>query len=233
MASPQIGLSMRSFLNSEFAISASMMCVPILETEAYLSAFEKFNIDYLHMDIMDGEFVQNLSLAKDYPRFLRPHTKIAFDYHFMVLRPEEKMKWFDIEEGDIVSFHLESTYHPHRCVDLIKSRGAYAFVDINPGTPVNALDALMPDIDGVNIMTVDPGFPGLVMIESTLDKVRKLREMTDKVIETDGNMSYENIKRVRAAGADMAVCGTSAIMRGSVDDIEDNVRKTLDAAGRG
>ncbi len=221
---------MRSFLNSEFAISASMMCVPILDTKAYLEAFEKFNIEYLHMDIMDGEFVQNLSLAKDYPRFLRPHTRIPFDYHFMVLRPEEKMKWFDIQEGDIVSFHLESTYHPHRCVDLIKSRGAHAFIDINPGTPLNALDALIGELDGVNVMTVDPGFPGLTMIESTLDKVKKLRSMTDKIIETDGNMSYENIRRVREAGADMAVCGTSAIMRGSVSDIESNIIKTREAS---
>jgi len=174
---------------------------------------------------MDGEFVPNYTLGPDYCRCVRNACDIPLDIHLMVMRPEDKLAFFDIREGDIVSVHAESTCHLHRAVARIKERGAKAFVALNPATPLTLLDEIAGEIDGVLIMTVDPGFAGQKMIPSMLDKIRRLRErFTDMVIEVDGNVSYENARLMKNAGADIFVVGTASVF--SKDNtLDDGIKK--------
>lgn len=216
-------------------ISPSMMCVPIQETMDYLDAFEKNKIEYLHMDVMDGEFVPNMVLGSDYMRHIRKLTNIPFDYHFMVVRPEEKIQWFDIAENDLVSIHYESTRHITKCLQYIKSKGARPMIAINPGTPIGVLEESLELIDGVLVMTVNPGFAGQKIVESTVGKVARVREFLEKkgygdlLIETDGNMSNENVARVVPKGADMIVAGTSSIITGDPKLAGDRIKEVRKA----
>jgi len=206
-------------------ISPSMMCASPLTLANTLKTFESNKIEYLHIDIMDGEFVPNYTLGPDYCRCVRNACDIPLDIHLMVMRPEDKLAFFDIREGDIVSVHAESTCHLHRAVARIKERGAKAFVALNPATPLTLLDEIAGEIDGVLIMTVDPGFAGQKMIPSMLDKIRRLRErFTDMVIEVDGNVSYENARLMKNAGADIFVVGTASVF--SKDNtLDDGIKK--------
>jgi len=201
------------------------MCASPLTLANTLKTFESNKIEYLHIDIMDGEFVPNYTLGPDYCRCVRNACDIPLDIHLMVMRPEDKLAFFDIREGDIVSVHAESTCHLHRAVARIKERGAKAFVALNPATPLTLLDEIAGEIDGVLIMTVDPGFAGQKMIPSMLDKIRRLRErFTDMVIEVDGNVSYENARLMKNAGADIFVVGTASVF--SKDNtLDDGIKK--------
>ena len=206
-------------------ISPSMMCASPITLANTLKTFESNKIEYLHIDIMDGEFVPNYTLGPDYCRCVRNACDIPLDIHLMVMRPEDKLAFFDIREGDIVSVHAEATCHLHRAVARIKERGAKAFVALNPATPLTLLDEIAGEIDGVLIMTVDPGFAGQKMIPSMLDKIRRLRErFTDMVIEVDGNVSYENARLMKNAGADIFVVGTASVF--SKDNtLDDGIKK--------
>ena len=206
-------------------ISPSMMCANPMALGDTLVVFEENKIEYLHIDIMDGEFVPNYTLGPDYCKYVRGACDIPLDIHLMVNRPEDKLAFFDICEGDMVSVHAESTCHLHRAVSRIKERGAKAFVALNPATPLCALEEIAGDIDGVLIMTVNPGFAGQKMIPSTLDKIRRLREKyPDLEIEVDGNVSYENARLMKSAGANIFVVGTASVF--SKDNtLDDGIKK--------
>lgn len=198
-------------------ISPSMMCADIMNMQPVLKAFEKNGIEYLHIDIMDGQFVPNFTLGTDYCRLLKKNSRIPLDIHLMVENPEDKIDWFPIGEGDYVSVHAESTRHLQRVLALIKSKGAKSMVAINPATPLSATWHVLDDIDGVLVMTVNPGFAGQKLVPATLKKIASLREYLDAngysqvEIEVDGNVSFENAKKMRAAGADIFVAGTSSV----------------------
>lgn len=206
-------------------ISPSMMCANPLALSATLEVFEKNKIEYLHVDIMDGEFVPNYTLGLDYCNYLRGGCDIPLDIHLMVLRPEDKLAFFDIREGDMVSVHAEATCHLHRALMRIKEKGALAFVAINPATPVCVLEEVADVIDGVLVMTVNPGFAGQKMIPSTLDKIHRIRKRyPDMVIEVDGNVSYENARLMKEAGANIFVVGTASVFSKS-NTLDDGIRK--------
>jgi len=193
-------------------ISPSLMCADFLNLRKDIELFEKTGIEYLHIDIMDGEFVPNFTLGTDYIKALHRETHIPLDIHLMIGNPENKLDWFELREGDFVSVHYESTRHVQRCLQKIRDKGAKPMLALNPGTPLLVLEDLIPDIEGVLIMTVNPGFAGQKLIPSTLDKIRRLKEMNYNLeIEVDGNVSFENAKKMRAAGADIFVAGTSSI----------------------
>ena len=198
-------------------ISPSMMCADIGNLNEALKTFEKCGIDYLHIDIMDGHFVPNFTLGTDYCKKIKKLTDIPLDIHLMIEKPEEKLCWFDFGEGDIVSVHPESTAHFQKALAEIKKRGAKAFAALNPSTPLDVLDYVLDDLDGVMIMAVNPGFAGQKMVPSSIDKIKNLRaylnekERADIEIEVDGNVSFENSVKMRAAGADILVAGTSSI----------------------
>ena len=215
-------------------ISPSIMCADFLNLGDELKALEKHGIEYLHIDIMDGVFVQNFTLGTDFVKKLHSATTIPLDIHLMIKDPELKLDWFDIREGDYISVHYESCTHIQALLQNIKKKGAKTMLALNPGTPLCVLEDLLPDLDAVLIMTVNPGFAGQKLVPQTLDKITRLRKMLDESgyshveIECDGNVSFENAKKMNDAGANIFVAGTSSIY--SKDgSFEKNIAKLRDA----
>lgn len=204
-------------------ISPSMMCVPILETEKYLRVFEEEGIDYLHIDIMDGSYVPNITLGTDYVKELRTISNIPLDIHLMVYRPEEKIDWFDFKPSDLVTVHVESTPHIVSAINKIKDTGARAMVSLNPGTSIHALEYLLEYIDGVVVMTVNPGFAGQKALSSAIRKIADVREYLDDrgyrdlEIEVDGNVSFELARQMSQNSASIFVAGSSSFLSDSID----------------
>ena len=198
-------------------IAASMMCADFLHLEKDVAELEKAGVEYLHFDIMDGVFVPNLMLCNEMMKGLRKATKIPFDVHLMIVHPEQKIKWFDLMPGDLVSVHYESTPHIHRAIQKIKTAGAKPAIALNPATPINCIEYVLPDVDMVLLMTVNPGFAGQQLVKQTLEKIEKTRHFLDKegyddvILQVDGNCSFENIPRMRAQGADCFVAGSSSL----------------------
>ena len=193
------------------------MCADFFDLETYIKEFEKNNIEYIHVDIMDGSFVPNFTLGTDFIKQLKKRTSIPLDIHLMIDSPEQKLDWFEFGEGDYVAVHVESTKHLHKALDAIKKRGAKPMVTINPATPISAIEEVLDIVDGVLVMTVNPGFAGQKLIPSTLKKITALREYLDShgyshiEIEADGNVSFENARLMSEAGANIFVAGTSSI----------------------
>lgn len=219
-------------------ISVSMMCVRLDLTMDYLKAFERDGVELLHIDVMDGTFVPNITIGVDYVKQLREISRQPFDFHFMVEEPEEKMKWFDIKEGDWVSVHWESTRHMDKCMQYIKSRGAHACIALNPGTPLCLLEEMYCYLDGVLLLSVNPGFAGQKLIPSVIGKVKRMHKMLvdmgkqdDITIIADGNMSNENAKLMYDAGARIFVAGTSSIVKPTIEGVDDRIKALRESIG--
>lgn len=220
-------------------LSASMMCVsPWKQVGQVLDALQNCGIDRLHIDVMDGHFVPNLMMGTESLRHLRQACPIPMDIHLMIERPEDKLGWFDIRSGDYVSVHAESTPHLQRALSRIRDLGARPIAALNPATPLCMIEDVLPDVDAVMLMSVNPGYAGQKMIPQVLDKITRLRCLLDENgmhntrVEVDGNVSFENIGRMRKAGADMFVCGTSSLFAscGSVKENTERVRGILSQA---
>ncbi|MDY3122003.1 ribulose-phosphate 3-epimerase [Clostridiaceae bacterium 68-1-5] len=211
-------------------LSPSMMCVEIDQLKDYLSIFEEEKIEYLHIDIMDGEYVPNFTLGTDYIRQLRQLTKIPLDVHLMVMHPEKKIGWFDFKEGELVSVHGESTLHLQKALQEVKCSGAKAMVALNPATPVSSLEYVLDDIDGVLIMTVNPGFAGQKAIPMAVDKIADCRTFLDEKgypnieIQVDGNVSYDLAGQMSKKGADIFVAGSSSFLCG-ISGVKEGIQK--------
>lgn len=214
----------------EAKISASMMCANLIDLKQTVSIFEKEKIEYLHIDVMDGEFVPNFGLGSDYIRGLRELTNIPLDIHMMVASPEYKFKWVGIQSTDTVSIHYESTSQIQRALDWLAEFGCRRFLAINPATPIYVLEEVLDYIDGINLLMVNPGFAGQKIVPSTIKKAERLvkflneRGKEDIEIEVDGNITFENAKILRNIGASMFVAGTSSVFRGSIKNYSDNIR---------
>ena len=214
---------------SESKISASMMCADLINLRDIIRIFENEGIQYLHIDVMDGEFVPNFGLGVDYIRGLRELTNIPLDLHLMIKDPEYKLQWIGIKKDDIVSIHYESTYQVQRVLDWLAPFGCKRFLAINPATPIYVLEEVLDYIDGINLLMVNPGFAGQKIVPSTLKKAVRLREFLkerekdDIIIEVDGNITLENGIMLRKSGASIFVCGTSSIFKGDVSDYKYNI----------
>ena len=201
-------------------IAPSLMCCDFFNLKEQIETFERNDIELLHIDVMDGQFVPNIQLGTDLVKQIKGKTNIPIDYHLMVERPEIVLNYFDsIGEGDYVSIHYESTYHVQRVLTQIKNKGAKALLALNPATPLCALDHVLEDIDGVLIMSVNPGYAGQKLIPQCIKKIAGLKEMLIKngresvEIEVDGNVSFENAKLMSDAGANIFVSGSSSIFK--------------------
>lgn len=207
-------------------ISASMMCSDLVNLKQTIDIFEKQKVEYLHIDVMDGEFVPNIGLGVDYISSLRKLTNIPLDLHLMIKEPEYKLSWIGIKETDMVSVHYESTYQVQRMLDKLNLFGCRKFLAINPATPIWVL---LDYIDGINLLMVNPGFAGQQIVQSTIKKAEKLqlflreRDKENIIIQVDGNITPEHGSILRQYGASIFVGGTSSIFKGNVEDYEHNV----------
>ena len=210
-------------------ISASMMCSDLIDLKETIQIFEEEGIEYLHIDMMDGNFVPNLGLGVDYIRGLRKLTNIPLDIHLMVKDPEYKFQWIGIKETDVVSIHYESTFQVQRALDYLQPFGCKRFLAINPATPISALEEVLDYIDGINLLMVNPGFAGQKIVPSTIRKAQKVVDLLNRegrdeiIIEVDGNITPENGKKLRSIGASRFVAGTSAIFKGDLDIYKENI----------
>lgn len=204
-----------------------MMCCDFFNLSEQIKEFENGNIELLHIDVMDGSFVPNFALGVGFVKQLRDKTRIPLDIHFMTESPERFFDLFEIGVGDYVSIHYETTRHLQRALRAIKDRGAKALLALNPATPVELAIDLLDDIDGLLIMTVNPGFAGQRMVPHSIDKIKRARKFlaengkAELEIEVDGNVSVPNAIMMREAGADIFVLGTAALFRG--ESIADNI----------
>jgi len=198
-------------------ISASVMCANLAHLEDDIRKLEKAGIEYVHVDIMDGSFVPNFTFGTDFCEALRAMTTLPLDIHLMIQKPEIHIAAFKPRPGEYVCVHQEATVHLQRTLALIKSFGAKAAVAINPATPINAIEDVLADVDMVLVMTVNPGYAGQKLVPQTLDKIARLRRFMDErgfeniKIEVDGNVSFENAAKMRKAGADIFVAGSSSV----------------------
>lgn len=197
-------------------ISPSMMCADFLKLQEELDVFKQHKIDYLHIDIMDGHYVPNYTLGADIAKAMGNYSGIPLDFHLMV---EESDKFVDIfceNKGCIYTFHPETSRHPVRTIQKIKDLGCQAGIAIDPGMSVNIIKHLLPLVDVVCVMTVNPGYAGQKLIPFCIDKISELKEFRAEMglnfkIEVDGNVSWENIPKMIQAGSDILVVGTSSI----------------------
>ena len=203
------------------------MCADIFKLRETVDTFEKCDIELLHIDVMDGIFVPNMQLGTDYTRQLKNGSRIPVDIHFMIENPERTIGSFAFGEGDYVSIHYETTKHLQRVLQSVKDRGAKTLLAINPATPVEVAIDVLDDIDGLLLMTVNPGFAGQKMVPHAIDKIARARAFLDAngkkdaEIEVDGNVSIPNAIKMKNAGANIFVAGTSAVFMG--DSIENNI----------
>lgn len=210
-------------------LSPSMMCVDFGKLQETLDTFARTGVEYLHIDIMDGEFVPNFTLGVDFCQKLRKMSNIPLDIHLMITKPENKLEWFAPQPGEYVSVHWESTVHMQRALAKIKSFGTKTMVALNPATPITVVEEVLDDLDAVLLMTVNPGYAGQKLIPASIDKIRRMRAFLDEKgyshvqIQVDGNVSFENAVKMRAAGADIFVGGSSSVFFKD-DTVENNIR---------
>lgn len=184
--------------------------------------------DYIHVDVMDGHYVPNLTIGPMVVRAIRGYSDRPFDVHLMIAPVDPFVAAFADAGADIITFHPEAAPHPHRTAQIIKSLGKRVGVSLTPGLPVSAVEELIGLVDLILVMTVNPGFGGQTFIESQLDKIARLRTMIDATgrridLEVDGGINAETAARVVDAGADVLVAGTSVFANGGA--YGDNIRR--------
>ena len=198
-------------------LSTSVMCADLLNMEKAVADLEKAGIDYLHVDIMDGSFVPNITLGFDLINAIKKVSNIPLDIHMMVQQPVRFLDSMHLGAEDIVCVHYESDVHVHRTLEQIRKKGCKTGLALNPQTPVSCVQHLSDYTDMLLIMTVSPGFAGQKMFTGALEKTKQARALLDSSgyahipIEVDGNISFENGKNLSQCGADIFVLGTSSL----------------------
>ena len=212
-------------------VSPSLMCVDLMNVQSDIEKLEKVGVDYFHVDMMDNHFVPNITLSTDFIKALKKISKTPLDIHMMIEHPEQTIPELTCcDENDIICIHYESTLHPQKVLASIRAMGVKAGIALNPATPVCVLEDILPDVDMLLCMTVNPGFAGQKLIPATLDKITRIRKLLNEkgysevLIEADGNVSFENAIKMHAAGADIYVAGTSSIFS-KAGTLEENLEK--------
>lgn len=209
-------------------VAPSILSADFAALGAEVQRADQAGADYIHIDVMDGTFVPNITLGSPVVKALRKVTKKPFDVHLMVEHPETQIDAFADAGADLISFHVEAAKHSHRIVQQIKSYGIKAAAVLNPGTSLASIEEILGDLDMVLLMTVNPGFGGQKFIESQLEKIHRLRHTIDEMqydcdIEVDGGINIVTAEQVREAGANVLVAGSAVYgatdMKKAIDGI--------------
>lgn len=188
-----------------------------------IAAVEAAGADWIHIDVMDGHFVPNITMGPGVVKSLRKMTVLPFDVHLMIESPEQYIQPFAEAGSDRITVHMEALIHLHRTVSQIKELGLKAGVSLNPATPLSFVESILTDIDLLLIMTVNPGFGGQQFINTMLPKIRQARELIDRfapavLLEVDGGVTLTNLPAILKAGADVFVAGASIFGSGNYRD---------------
>jgi ribulose-phosphate 3-epimerase len=217
-------------------IAASLICSNPLNLQEDINELVKGNADYIHFDVMDGQFVPRYGLYPEILSFLKKTTDIPVDVHMMVQNPEDFIDDFKNAGADFYNFHIEATSHAHRLVKKIEKANMKPGVALNPATSISSLDYLIEDVKMVVLMAINPGIVGHKLIPNMINKISELREYADKrgnkdlLIQIDGGVTFDSGITMINAGADILVCGTGTIYRPHEDTISNKIqafRKTF------
>ena len=203
-----------TMIKNELSISPSILASDFSRAAEALWSISDSGCNYVHLDVMDGQFVPDITFGPKFIQDLKKNSDLIFDTHLMIDKPERMIESFIDAGSDIITVHAEATNHLHRCLGMIKSAGISCGVAINPGTPVSVLEAVLDEVDYVLVMTVNPGWGGQKFINSTLKKIQELdmrreEEGFSYQIEVDGGINRETVKLCYDRGVTLAVMGTA------------------------
>ncbi|MDE3016859.1 MAG: ribulose-phosphate 3-epimerase [Pseudomonadota bacterium] len=209
-------------------IAPSILSADFAKLGEEVAAVDKAGADYIHVDVMDGHFVPNLTIGPVVIKSIRPASKLPFDVHLMIENPDASIEAYVKAGADIVTVHAEAVTHLDRTLSLIKSLGVKAGVSLVPSTPASALEYVMDTADLILVMTVNPGFGGQAFIPSQLEKIGRIAAMIKKTgraidLEVDGGINPQTARRIIEAGADVLVAG-SAVFTGDAKQYADNIQ---------
>jgi ribulose-phosphate 3-epimerase len=214
-------------------IAPSILSADFSRLGEEIKEVEAAGADWIHVDVMDGHFVPNLTIGPLVVEAIRPHTRLPLDVHLMIEEPDRYIPAFARSGADWISVHVEACPHLHRTVHLIKEHGVKAGVVLNPATPAGVLEPILPDVDLILLMTVNPGFGGQKFISSVLPKIGQVRDMLqragrmDVALEVDGGINPHTAADVVAQGADVLVAGSAVF---GAEDREEAIRRLREAA---
>jgi len=201
-------------MNKEYLLAPSLLSADFSNLGSSLDLIQQRGGDMVHIDVMDGHFVPNLTIGPPVIKALRSRSSLPFDVHLMVTNPAEQASMFLDAGADWLTFHIEAEVHAHRLLSYIRERGKKAGISLVPSTPVSALMEVLPFVDLVLVMTVNPGFGGQKMIESCLEKVRLLKKIKQEqhlsyIVSVDGGVNAVTLPSVVSAGTDLVVSGSA------------------------
>jgi ribulose-phosphate 3-epimerase len=208
-------------------VAPSILSADFARLGEEVRALEAAGADWVHVDVMDGHFVPNLTIGPGVVKSLRPHTALPFDVHLMISPVDPSLEAFAAAGADVITVHPEAGPHVHRTIQAIKALGKKAGVSLNPATPAKMLDYLIDEVDLVLVMSVNPGFGGQSFLPGQLRKIEAIRKMIDKSgrdirLEVDGGIDRDTARQAVSAGADVLVAGT-ATFRGGADQYAANI----------